>query len=299
MSVVVPLYNHAAYIGDAIRSILAQGSIVKEIVVIDDGSTDKSADLMQGLAAKEKRIRFVRQPNQGAHATLNAALRQCSGEFLAILNSDDAYCPGRLSALAATLGTEGAADIAVSGILFMDGSGKPIDNAWYSQALQHYQSGVELGIALLNGNFVMTTSNLLFRRAVWPAIGPFAALRYAHDLDWLLRALAFGHRVTLVDQPLLRYRTHDRNTIKEDHAAVRAEWAMVSAAYLTALWDRPGAPPIDWNHAAAAQDVLRQHQLDRAVPLGMAYLRRTGAGALDRSPMLEDLAFKRLMVGWV
>ena len=299
MSVVVPLYNHAAYIAAAIQSILAQGSIVKEVVVIDDGSTDESARVMQGLVAKDRRIRFDRQSNRGAHATLNAALEQCSGEFLAVLNSDDAYRPGRLSALAAALDAEAATDIAVSTIQFMDGSGGAVDNAWYAAAMQRYQSGVELGVALLDGNFVMTTSNLLVRRAAWQAIGPFAALRYAHDLDWLLRALALGHRVTLVDQPLLRYRMHDRNTINEDHAAVRAEWAMAAAAYLTLLWDRPGAPPIAWDHAAAAQAVLRQHQLDRAVPPCMAYLRRAAASPLDRSPMLEDQAFKRLVRDWV
>ncbi len=110
----------------------------------------------------------------------------------------------------------------------------------------------DLGVALLNGNFVMTTSNLLFRRQRWEAVGPFAALRYAHDLDWLLRAVALGRRVVLVDKPLLRYRSHGSNTISEDHAAVRAEWAMVAAAYLTVLWDRPEAPPIVWDHAAAS-----------------------------------------------
>ena len=299
VSVVVPLYNHAAFITEAVESVLAQGSIVKELIVLDDGSTDESASVMEELARLDTRIRFERQPNQGAHATINTALGQCTGDLLAILNSDDAFLPGRLATLAARLEAEPSTDIAASGLAFMDGTGAPIENAWYAAALERYRTGTELGVALVNGNFVMTTSNLVFRRSAFAAIGRFAALRYAHDLDWILRALATGHRMMLADQPLLRYRTHGSNTISEDHAGVRAEWAMVTAAYLTLLWDRPGAPSIAWDQAAAAQAVIREHQLDRAVPPCMAYLRRHGATALDRNPLLGDAAFKALVKGWV
>lgn len=295
----VPLYNHAAYITDAIHSVLSQGSVVKEIVVIDDGSTDASADVMERLVRQDKRICFKRQVNQGAHVTINAAVGECSGELVTILNSDDAYLPGRLTTLAAALDADQGADIAVSGLQFMDGGGVRIENAWYTDALDFYRGGTELGVALLNGNFLMTTSNLLFRRQAMEAIGPFAGLRYVHDLDWLLRALALGHRIVRVDEPLLRYRIHGSNTISEDHAAVRAEWAMAAAAYLTVLWDRPGAPPIDWNHAAAVQRVLRQHELSRAVAPCMAYLRHHGAVPLNRSSLLGDEPFKRLMKSWI
>ena len=145
---------------------------------------------MEHLKRQDKRICFTRQANQGAHATINAALGKCGGEMVAILNSDDAYLPGRLTTLAATLDADHGADIAVSGLEFMDGAGGRIENAWYSDALNFHRAGAELGVALLNGNFLMTTSNLLFRRQVIEAVGPFAGLRYAHDLDWLLRALA-------------------------------------------------------------------------------------------------------------
>lgn len=299
VSVIVPLCNHAAYIEEAIGSVLTQGRLVREIVVIDDGSTDGSAAVMERLAAQDWRIRFERQANRGAHATLNTALSRCEGELLAILNSDDVYLPRRLPILAAALDADAGADIAASSLEFIDASSVALANDWYEAARRAHRDGTELGLALLNGNFLMTTSNLLFRRSVLEAVGTFAALRYAHDLDWLLRALALGRRITIVDHPLLRYRIHGRNTIMEDHGSVRAEWAMAAAAYLTALWDRPGAPPIDWQHAAAAQAVLRTHQLDRAAGPCMAYLRRHGAPTLDRSPMLDDRAFRALVCDWV
>jgi glycosyltransferase involved in cell wall biosynthesis len=103
VSVVVPLYNHAGYITLAIGSVLAQGEVLREVVVIDDGSTDDSARIMQGLAARDPRIRFRSQPNQGAHATINAGLAECGADCFAILNSDDIFMPSRLHTLALLL----------------------------------------------------------------------------------------------------------------------------------------------------------------------------------------------------
>ncbi len=295
----VPLYNHARFIKEAIASILAQGKIVREVVVIDDGSTDDSLEVMRGLAAQDERIRLQSQPNQGAHATLNAALAETTGEFVTILNSDDAYLPGRFDALITLLDDRPEVDIAGSRLSFIDGAGKPVVNSWYDAAWAFHQSGAEMDIALVNGNFLMTTSNFFFRRPLLDELGAFAALRYAHDLDFALRALAYGKRIAVLDPAFLRYRIHAGNTIAEDHQAVRAEWAIAAAAYLTSLWDRPAAPPINWTQARSMQDVLQRHALAPAVALCMAYLRRYEALPLDRNPLLADIAFKNHVREWV
>lgn len=297
VSVVVPLYNHASYIGPAIESVLGQGAVLRELVVIDDGSTDDSARVMAGLAARDPRIRFRTQANQGAHATINAGMRDCTGEFVAILNSDDLYEPGRLDTLALALDADPGADIAASGIAFMDGEGAAVANDWYAEAMA-FRAGRDMGTALVNANFLMTTSNFLFRRGLTAAIGDFAALRYTHDLDFALRALALGHRIALLGETLLRYRLHGSNTISEDHRRVRSEWAASTAAYLTLLWDRPDAPEPDWNAAGEMEEVLRRHELARAVHPCMAYLRRNGGGRLDSGPLLADEAFRARLVGW-
>lgn len=299
VSVVVPLYNHASYIGTAIGSVLEQGDVVREIIVIDDGSSDESCRVMQQLARRDARIRFRTQANQGAHATINAGLRDCGGEFIAILNSDDEWLPGRLDRLALLLDAEPQAVLAASGIAFMDGSGASIQNDWYVEALAFHRRAGDLGVALVNANLLMTTSNFLLRRNTLPQIGDFAALRYAHDLDFALRTLALGHRIALSDEVLLRYRLHGSNTISEDHRKVRAEWAACGAAYLTLLWDRQDAPEPDWTMAGAVEDVLRRHELTRAVGPCMAYLRRHGGGRLDNSPLLADETFKAHMLEWV
>ena len=299
VSVVVPLYNHAAYIDEAIDSILVQGDLLAEVIVLDDGSTDDSVAIMRKRARTDPRIKFQAQANQGAHATLNTALNACGAEFLAILNSDDVWVEGRLAALVAALDADPKAGMTWSQIRFIDGAGAGIDNAWYEAGLKFCRDKGDLAAALLNANLMMTTSNLLLRRTSWQTVGPFAALRYTHDLDWILRALALGVGAVAVEAPLLRYRVHATNTIAEDHAAVRAEWAASAAAYLHLLWDRAGAAPIDWTHAASVHAVLRAHELDRAVGPCMAYLRRDGAGGLDRSLLLGDQAFRSRLAGWV
>src|ERR1700752_2855242 len=125
VSVIIPLYNHASYIAQAVASVQQQGDIVGELIVIDDGPKDNSAAVMQELAQSDPRISFVTQPNQGAHATINRGLGAATGEYLAILNSDDAFEPGRLDALARALDLDEGSAIACSSIGFMDGKGHP------------------------------------------------------------------------------------------------------------------------------------------------------------------------------
>jgi glycosyltransferase involved in cell wall biosynthesis len=299
VSVVIPLYNHARYVREAVTSVLAQGDIVGELIVIDDGSTDNSADIMLDLARADPRIRFSSQINRGAHATINAGLSQATGTHLAILNSDDVYLPNRLTRLVEALAIDEGADLAASALDFIDGDGAPIDNPWYIEALNFYKSTHDLGIALINGNFLMTTSNFLFRRQLMQEIGQFAPLRYAHDLDFALRVAVRQRRLTFVDLPLMSYRMHKTNTIKEDHANVRFEWAVATAHFLHMLWDHasPRRETIDWRRAQHALDVIEHHGLTRAVHLCLIYLRRRPAEPLEASAMLTDQEFRNILIG--
>jgi glycosyltransferase involved in cell wall biosynthesis len=291
VSVIVPLYNHARFVVDAVRSALAQGPVLREVVVVDDGSTDNSAETLLAACGGDPRLVFWSQPNRGAHAAINAGLMRATGEVLTILNSDDIYASGRLDRLVGVLDAEPGVDLVATGLRFIDADGSSVSNAWYGEALRSLDALGDLGTALVNGNFVMSTSNLAFRRGLLERTGLFAPLRYAHDLDFMLRALALGHRFTvLTGEALLSYRLHATNTIKEDHRAVRLEWAAVAAAYLDALLAAPG--PVDWARLQAIGAVLERHALLRGVQLCLAHLRRNPAGAtLERSRLLGDGGF--------
>src|SRR4051794_12922707 len=96
-SVVIRAYQAAATVGEAVASAFAQTLPPYEVIVVDDGSTD---DLEGALAFFRDRVKLVRQENGGGASALNAGLAVASGDFLAILDADDAYGPGRLKALA-------------------------------------------------------------------------------------------------------------------------------------------------------------------------------------------------------
>ena len=101
ISVIIPSYNHAAYIGEAVHSVLTQSEGDLDLIVVDDGSTDSSLKVLERFT--DHRLRVIAQTNQGAHAAINRGLQAASGNYLAILNSDDVYHPQRLEKLTGLL----------------------------------------------------------------------------------------------------------------------------------------------------------------------------------------------------
>src|SRR5262245_61069817 len=120
VSVVMPIYNHDRFVGAAIESVLSQTVRPREILCIDDGSTDCSAQVVQALAARHPSIRFWSRPNRGAHSTLNEGIGEARGRYVAILNSDDRYHPERLLRCMAALEADPAASVVASRIWFLD-----------------------------------------------------------------------------------------------------------------------------------------------------------------------------------
>ncbi len=97
ISVVIPAYNHEKFVGAAIESVLEQSYQNFEIVIIDDGSTDQTAKVVQSY--KDSRIKYLYQDNQDAYNTINRGMGLAKGDFIAILNSDGIYAPNRLKRL--------------------------------------------------------------------------------------------------------------------------------------------------------------------------------------------------------
>jgi hypothetical protein len=88
VSVVIPVYNHDRFIGTAIDSVLSQTVQPREILCIDDGSTDRSVQTVEALAARHPNVRFWSRPNHGAARTINEGIREARGQYIAILNSE-------------------------------------------------------------------------------------------------------------------------------------------------------------------------------------------------------------------
>ncbi|MEA1672491.1 glycosyltransferase family 2 protein [Nitrospirillum sp. BR 11163] len=295
ISVVIPLYNHQHYIGAALEGVLGQTVPVHEIVIVDDGSRDQSAQVARDYAAGDARIVFWSKPNGGAHAAINDGIHRATGDLIAILNSDDIYHPDRFQRMLAPLQADPALDVVMTGLDFIDGRGGALANTWYEEAVAFHRTSGDLGLTLVNGNIFMTTSNLLIRRRAFDELGYFSALRYAHDLDFFLRVVGSGRTIHRVDAPLLSYRQHDTNTISEGHLKVKVEWAAVVAHYLHRLWRAPDAAAMDWQRTLPMLDLLDRHTLTRPVLLFLNYFDRHPSRTLENHPFFTDVAFRQFM----
>jgi len=215
IAVVIPLYNHAAYIGEAIESVLVQTRTVNKIVIVDDGSTDNSIEIVRAFA--EPRIQLYTQPNAGAHAALNRGIKEATGcEYIAILNSDDVFARDRISKCTAFLDQTPAIDVVATRLKLINSTGSAIPFSdpsakWFTAAWSIRASQLDLVEQLGVANFVGSTSNLSGRRTYFLE-HPFRRYRYAHDYFFLLDC-ALHDRLAVLDDELLSYRMHSVNTI--------------------------------------------------------------------------------------
>jgi GT2 family glycosyltransferase len=246
VSVVIPSYNHASFIAEAVNSVLNQSFHDLELIVVDDGSTDASLSVLAGFT--DPRLKVISQTNQGAHAAINRGLREASGKYLAILNSDDAYYPRRLEKAIEALNADPQAGLAGSFIEIVDTQGKTLGvkhsyqdcSPWLLETPeQSFRAGGDLGAVLLTENYWATTSNYVFPRSWFERIGEFSPLRYAHDWDFALR-MAKVARLVMLPEVLMRYRVHEKNTIRENQAAMIFEICWCLAVHLPQAMQEEG-----------------------------------------------------------
>lgn len=241
ISVVIPVYNHARWVAAALTSVFGQTVLPRELIVIDDGSTDSSVKVVEDFLARNQAptgvdVVFRKRENRGAHATLNEGIDLASGEFIALLNSDDEYGPDRLricheAALAARAGFV----ITYVEPIGPDGVSVGQDHPWRKWYAEGRLSELDilptLGFTLLFGNVAVTTGNFFIRRDLAKAVGHFRPYRYAHDLDFILRAVIREEPI-IIREALYRYRLHDSNTINAEQSLVDAECAEIYRDFL-------------------------------------------------------------------
>ena len=289
LSVVVPLYNHEAYIGSTLMSVFAQTRRAREVIVIDDGSQDAGLEIVRGLQRNRPELICWGHPNRGAHNTINLGIARSTSDLVAILNSDDLYESARFDRVARAFEADPELDAVVTNMSFIDSDGGPTPFPWFDEAMGFYRDCKDFGLAMVNGNFVVTTSNLVVRREVFDRIGLFANLRYAHDLDFLLRLSVEGCKIQLIDEPLLRYRIHPTNTIAEGVLKVKAEWAAVTAFYLSRLVQKDDGV----DRLAKYIPILRKHALSEPVLMLMSYFSKWPSETFERTRYHLDEGVKR------
>jgi len=246
VSIVIPSYNHEQYIEAAIRSVLQQTLHDLELIIIDDGSSDGSRALLEKF--NDPRVQVLFQENHGAHATINRGLKMARGKYLAILNSDDEYMSDRLELAVAALEKDLDVGFVSSWIEVVDGEGGALGTKrgwenmlpWPGTRPDIKLKGLdEFALNLLASNFISTTSNIVMRRELFEEVGEFRNLRFAHDWDFCLRAVA-AHNARIIRKPLMKYRVHGTNTIRQDQTGMIFEVYWVLASNLPLFLDRLG-----------------------------------------------------------
>jgi glycosyltransferase involved in cell wall biosynthesis len=196
VSAVIPTYNHAAFLADAIRSVRIQNWPGTEIIVVDDGSSDNTAEVLRGLAGEDLRVEV--QENLGAAAARNRGIELARGKWIAFLDSDDLWLPGKLAAQMPVLekSTGFGFSFAEAFMLERDGG---------QSRLKPQLVGDDIFRSLMTGpQFLIDT--VVVRRDYFERLGGFdAGLRTGEDWDMWLR-ISDQTRGLYIPEPLCLYR---------------------------------------------------------------------------------------------
>jgi hypothetical protein len=204
VSIVIPAYNQARYLAQAIESCLAQTHSDLEVVVVDDGSTDETPAVVARFA---NRIRCVRQANAGLPAARNRGFRESTGGYVCFLDADDWFHPEKIRKQAEVLDADAAAGFVYCDIETVDEGGRPVAKQPSVGAVGAELSGNILPVLIKAGYFPPHT--VMMRRRVLEELGGFDPELGGHaDYDLWLRAAAAGHRAVYLDERLASYRTH-------------------------------------------------------------------------------------------
>lgn len=239
VSVLLPVYNAERYLAQAIESILNQTFQDFELLIIDDGSTDRSGQILTTYAAQDSRIRLISRENRGLISTLNEMLDLAQGEFLARMDADDLATPNRLTLQVAFL-KQHPEVVCVGGAFgLIDPQGRTVMNA-----IPMPQENAEIQPLLLLGRTVINHPCALIRRSALLQIGGYdPSMKTIEDLDMLLRLGEIGQLANLPDV-VLQYRFHPnsvsaQNTVYQSQMAREACQRAWKRRGITGKFDAP------------------------------------------------------------
>jgi glycosyltransferase involved in cell wall biosynthesis len=216
VSAVLPVYNGAQYVAEAIESVYAQTVLPTEVIVVDDGSTDGTPRIIEQFEGRPG-FRSVRTPNGGPGSARNVGVEQATGEYVAFLDHDDLWRPTKLERQLAefepTWGMSFTAyertNTTTSGVttseLTCHESWDPEPRAVISRLARSSATG--------------TPSTVLVKRDALHRVGPFEDVSFGEDWLMWLRFARAGNPVGYLAEPLTEYRWHGENRSKDEHGA--------------------------------------------------------------------------------
>jgi glycosyltransferase involved in cell wall biosynthesis len=207
VSIVMPTYNAAKFIHQTIQSVLNQIFTDFELLILDDGSSDRSLEIANQYALSDRRIQVFSHPNQGVSATRNRGIKLAKGNLIAFLDADDIWFPDKLAAHVAHFQANPNLAVSFSRVEFMTLEGEPTGQVSTSR-LFHLKPE-----DFLYENPTSTMSNPVARAEIFAQVGGFADdMSYSEDLEWLFRVICHQReglppwQIEGIDRILVYYR---------------------------------------------------------------------------------------------
>jgi len=196
VSVIIPVYNGERYLAEAIESVLSQTYRPIEIIVVDDGSTDISADIVRRFSAP---VRYYYQIRSGVGAARNRGVELARGSFIAFLDADDLWVVDKLTLQMTVFNANPELDMVFGKV-----------KQFHSPELdEHIKAKVGFVEGVMSGYIAGT---LLIKRSSFLRAGPFADnWRVGEFVDWYLKAIERGLKSSMVPELVLERRLHDAN----------------------------------------------------------------------------------------
>ena len=248
VSVVTPAYNYARFLGDAFDSLVAQTLPEWEWLVVDDGSSDDTQQVLAALAARDPRVRFFRQENRGPGAARNRGLQESRGRYLQFLDADDRLLPEKLARHVRFLEEHPETGLVYSEVAYFRSEAPeqlmPSLHGKLSRSIMQRVHGVDEARAKLDHYNIIMTPSALFRRSLLSAEVRFdETAPLGEDYDFWIRLAASGCRFDYLETggPLAAIRSHSTSTSRSYETMTRGMIVVAKAFARSPLAERwPG-----------------------------------------------------------
>ena len=269
ISAVIPAYNAAKYLPQVIQSVLNQSYKDWELLIIDDGSTDDTKEVVNGFCEADPRVKLISKENGGVSVARNLGAELAKGQLIAFLDSDDLWLEDKLAVHAKYMETHPKVGASFSRVELIESDGTTTQKTTNNivEKLQPQD--------LFYSNPTVTTSNLVIRKSVFQELNGFdESMQYNEDIDLLFR-LSFQNtwEIDGIDQVLVQYRLHSSG-LSSTLIKMEDGWAKLMQKA------RQNAPDLVDKHYSAAKTAQLQYlarqtlRLNLSALLGVTFINR-------------------------
>jgi glycosyltransferase involved in cell wall biosynthesis len=223
ISVIIPVFDGAQFIAAALRSVMRQTLLPDEVIVIDDGSSDTSAEIAAGFGPP---IRVLRQKHHGCGTALNVGITVAKGELLAFLDADDLWTEGKLAQQKAALTSNLLLDAVFGYVVQFTDLDYQITDPREIKRMSRRFAGVH-------------KSAMLIRRASFDRVGLFDPVMTADAVEWYARAIRIGIQMEILNQVVAYRRIHRNNSTLSRRSELHRNYLWIARRLISGRGDAP------------------------------------------------------------